>query len=188
MTRPPLVPLPEDAPWRTMVELLTAVGARGAAPALTATSATGDVVRLTGEQLRDLVARGAALLASHGVGPELSVALHFDNRSGLEALVLHWATQWMGAVAVPVGTRLAPPEVTYIVEHADAVLVCSALDSVELAAGVVRDRPRARLLDISEGVLELTAGLPVTSPAAVSELALADVLYTSGTTARRASS
>jgi hypothetical protein len=45
----PLVDL-DDTPWRTMVELLTAVGQRGSAAALTATSSCGAVVTLSGEQ------------------------------------------------------------------------------------------------------------------------------------------
>ncbi len=120
-----LVPLPAEAPWRAMPDLFEAVADRGAQPALSARSAAGDTVCLGGAALTELVARSAALLTASGVDSGSVVGIHLDNASGLEALVLHWATQWSGAVAVPLGTRLARPEIEYIVGHAEVALICS---------------------------------------------------------------
>jgi acyl-CoA synthetase (AMP-forming)/AMP-acid ligase II len=115
------------------------------------------------------------------------VGIHLDNAAGLEALVLHWAAQWLGAVPVPVGTRLAGPEVDHLVAHAGLTVMCSGLGHLALAsAAVERSAPagRVRLLDCSAGLLALTAGRPARPAAAVDEDDLADVLYTSGTTGR----
>ncbi len=128
-----LVPLPVEAPWRTMVELFEAVADRRVQPALTACSAVGDTVRLGGAALTEMVARSASLLAASGVGHGSSVGIHLDNASGLEALVLHWAAQWSGAVAVPLGTRLALPEIEYIVGHAGVDLICSGRGHLTIA-------------------------------------------------------
>lgn len=176
--------LPQDAPWRTIVAVFEAVGARGNRPAISATSATGDVVVLSGEELADLVARTASALAEQGLDAGASVGIHLDNRAGLEALVLHWAAQWLGASAVPVGTRLASREVEFIVEHAEMVLLCSGLDQLHVATDVTQRAPGTQLLDCSAGVLELAAHRAARSPAKVTERDVADILYTSGTTGR----
>ena len=128
-----LVALPAEAPWRTMVELFEAVADRRTQPALSAPSSAGGTVHLGGEALTDVVARSAALLVGAGAGPGASVGIHLDNASGLEALVLHWAVQWSGGVAVPLGTRLALPEIEYIVGHAGVSLICSGGDHLGLA-------------------------------------------------------
>lgn len=167
-----------------MVGVFEAVGARGNSPALTATSASGEVVALSGGALADLIAQGASLLAAHGAGPGATVGIHLDNTAGLEALVLHWAAQWLGAVAVPVGTRLAGPEVGYILEHADVGILCSALGHRGLAQEAVERLPGTLLLDCTSGLRALVDGRPGAPPARVAEGDVADVLYTSGTTGR----
>jgi acyl-CoA synthetase (AMP-forming)/AMP-acid ligase II len=180
----PFMALPPDARFRTMIDVFEWVATRSDAPAFTATSATGQVVRLGSEQLVDTVARGATLLRAHGLDRGAVVGIHLDNRAGLEALVLHWAAQWMGAVPTPLGTRLAPPEVAYIAADADVALVCSALDGLPLARSVVDGLGASgtRLLDCSPGLLALLEGLAPAAPARVDEEDLADILYTSGTT------
>jgi acyl-CoA synthetase (AMP-forming)/AMP-acid ligase II len=72
-----------------MIHLLEEVASRGKSPALTATSADGEVVRLGGEHLAATVARAATMLQRHGVEPGTVVGIHLDNSAGLEALVLH---------------------------------------------------------------------------------------------------
>jgi acyl-CoA synthetase (AMP-forming)/AMP-acid ligase II len=128
------------------------------------------------------VARAATMLQRHGVEPGTVVGIHLDNSAGLEALVLHWATQWLGAAAVPLGTRLTEREVAYIAADADAVLLCSGLGGLNLARAAAG--PTTKVLDCSPGLARLTAGCPTTGPARVTEDVLADVLYTSGTTGR----
>ena len=57
--------------------------------------------------------------------------------------MLHWAAQWTGAVAVPLGTRLALPEIEYIVGHAGVALICSGGDAPH-ARRVRQASPRTR--------------------------------------------
>lgn len=178
-----LVPLPVEAPWRTMVELFEAVADRRGPPALSARSSAGDTVRLGGAALTELVARSASLLIAAGAGPGAAVGIHLDNASGLEALVLHWAAQWTGAVAVPLGTRLALPEIEYIVGHADVSRICSGREHLTLARAA-GDSTHTRVLDVTAGLGELTAPFTPCDGADVSEHDLADILYTSGTTGR----
>ncbi|HEX5587128.1 MAG TPA: AMP-binding protein [Acidimicrobiia bacterium] len=177
-----LMALPADSRFRTMVDVFEWIATRGDQPAFTATSASGEVVRLGSAQLVDAIARAASALQANGVDRGAVVGIHLDNRAGLEALVLHWAAQWMGAVPTPLGTRLTLPEVAYIAGDADVVLVCSALDGLPLASQVVDQLPAARLLDCSAGLDALLAGHGQASPATLDEEDLADILYTSGTT------
>jgi acyl-CoA synthetase (AMP-forming)/AMP-acid ligase II len=183
MTDAAMPALPPDARWRTMIDVFAAVADRGARPALSAPSADGDVVDLSGAALTDLIARAAGLLTAHGAAPGTTVGIHLDNTAALEALVLHWAVQWLGAAPVPLGTRLARPEVEYIVGHAGIVLVCSGLGHLALARAVAATTG-VRILDVSPGLRALTAGRAPTAPGSVDEDDLADVLYTSGTTGR----
>ena len=176
--------LPPDSPWRSMVAVLEAVGARGGRPALTARSADGDDVRLAGAELADLVARMASALAAEGVEAGLTVGIHLDNAAGLEALVLHWAAQWLGAIPVPIGTRLAGPEVDHLVRHAGLTVLCSGLDHLEVARAAVERSAGTRLLDCSPGLRALASRQPARPGASVTEHDVADILYTSGTTGR----
>jgi acyl-CoA synthetase (AMP-forming)/AMP-acid ligase II len=165
-----------------MVELFAAVADRSA-PALSAHSSGGEMDELGGAELTELVARSAAMLNAAGVTRGSSVAIHLDNASGLEALVLHWAVQWSGAVAVPVGTRLALPEVEYIVRHAGVCLICSGRDHLA-AAQAAGESTHTRVLDVSAGLRALTDPFAPRDGDGVSEYDLADLLYTSGTTGR----
>ena len=175
--------LPPDAPWRTLIDVFGAVADRGARAALTAPSADGEMTTLGGEVLVELVARTARALTEHDVGPGTTVGIHLDNTTGLEALVLHWAAQWLGAAPVPLGTRLTRPELEHIVGHARPALICSARGHVELALAVGATTA-VPVLDITGGVHALTIGCTPLAPAAVDEHDVADVLYTSGTTGR----
>ncbi len=167
-----------------MVELFDDVAQRGARPALTATSAAGEVVCLSGDALAASIAQAARLLNRSGVEPGAAVGIHLDNSAGLEALVLHWGAQWLGAIPVPLGTRLAQPEIDYIAGDAGVGVICSALHGVQLAGAVVDGRPGTRLLDCSEGLRALTTKCSPLPAGGVTEHEVADVLYTSGTTGR----
>ena len=175
--------LPPDARWRTMIDVFGAVADRGSRPALSAPSADGRMVSLAGEALVELVARAASVLTAHGARRGATVGIHLDNTSGLEALVLHWAAQWMGAVPVPLGTRLTHPELEYIVRHARVALMCSGAAHLSLARTVAATTA-VSLLDVTAGIHTLAAGHEALTPAAVDEHDVADILYTSGTTGR----
>jgi acyl-CoA synthetase (AMP-forming)/AMP-acid ligase II len=179
-----MLALPAEARLRTMVDLFEDIAGHGSRPAFTATSSCGEVVRLSADGLVASIARAGQLLLDHGVDLGSVVGIHLDNTAGLEALILHWATQWIGAAAVPLGTRLTRPEVANIAADAGVDLVCSALGGLQLARAVVAGLPRARLVDCTPGLVALTESRGMAPAGLVTENDLADVLYTSGTTGR----
>ena len=175
-----LVPLPADAPARTVPALVELAGSHGAKPILTATSACGEERTIASEELPETVGRAASFLAGEGVEEGTHVGLHLDNESGLEALVFHLALQWLGAVAVPVGTRSSPREVRTVMAHAGIELLVTSAAGHAVAAESAGDG--TRILDCRAGLAELIRGAPPRGPASVTESTLADILYTSGTT------
>ena len=74
--------------------------------------------RLTYAQLWDAAARVAGGLRAAGIAPGDRVANHLPN--GNDWVLAFWGTLLAGAVAVPVNTRFAPAEVTYVVEDSGA--------------------------------------------------------------------
>jgi long-chain acyl-CoA synthetase len=99
-------------------------------------------------------ARVAGGLRASGVGRGDRVAIHMPN--GIDWALAFFATQMLGAVAVPVNTRLAAEEVAYVLDDSAAAFT--------LGAG---------------------APLPAGEPVQAEELApedLAAIFYTSGTT------
>jgi len=127
-----------------------AVEARPGAEALIC----GDV-RLSFEELAAQAAGVASALAARGVRQGDRVAMRLGNRVEFATTLL--GILHLGAVAVPIGMRLAPPEVEYIVADCGVkVLIDDAI------AGGARDVPAA----------------------AVDEEDTAIILYTSGTTGR----
>lgn len=110
--------------------------------------------RLTYAQLWDRSARVAGGLRAAGVSPGDRVANHLPN--GNDWVLTFWGTLLAGAITVPVNTRLAAPEVAYVVSDSGATLV-----------------------------VEPGPPLPDGEPCAVADAAHADVaaiFYTSGTT------
>lgn len=131
------------------------------------------------------VARGLADLA--GVGPGTAVAWLLGNDAGGQALLLYHAVLRLGALNVPVNTRLAPPEVRHILA-ASGARVCVATDDLrelvtEAAAAVDAVR---RVVIVGDGAdlcwEDLLACEPLTEPTPVDEDSVANLLYTSGTT------
>jgi len=110
--------------------------------------------RLTFEGLRERSASVAGGLAARGVRQGDRVAMRLGNRVEFATTLL--GILHLGAIAVPIGMRLAKPEVEYIVGQ------CGARLLVEDAPEGGRDVPVA----------------------AVSEEETAIILYTSGTTGR----
>ncbi len=113
-----------------------------------------DGPRLTYRQLWDRAARVAGGLAAGGVERGDRVAILLP--AGVDWVLCFFGIQLAGAVAVPVNTRFAPPEIEY-------VLADSGSDAVVRAGDTLPDGP----------------------PLAVDDLArseLAAIFYTSGTT------
>lgn len=172
--------LPDTAPWRTLAELIDAAAERGSQPWLTAQSADGDTHTVTYAELPGLIGRAAELLRAHGVDQGVAVGLDFDNRFGLEAMVLHHAVHWCGGVTVPVNARFSERELRAVVADADIRVLCTAGELRVVATSAIAGTA-VGMLDCSEGLMHLLAGHVSGSRTPVSEQDVADLLYTSGT-------
>ncbi|TML04297.1 MAG: long-chain fatty acid--CoA ligase, partial [Actinobacteria bacterium] len=110
--------------------------------------------RITYAQLWDRAARVAGGLKGAGVGAGDRVAIRLGN--GADWVIAFWGVQLLGAVVVPVNTRFASSEVTYVLEDSGASFVF-------------------------EGGNALPDGDPVVAEGAEPD-DLAAIFYTSGTT------
>lgn len=124
----------------------------------------------------------AAVLGEHGVGRGDRVAVRMGNRS--EFLTTSFAAWSLGAITVPVNTRLHGEEVRYILDHAGAACVVTeaSLDGPDgvghhRASRIVVDQLSASTSPSREGSARLRSC--VTSGAPIQRL-----MYTSGTTSR----
>jgi long-chain acyl-CoA synthetase len=110
--------------------------------------------RLTYRQLWDRAARVAGGLAAGGVGRGDRVAILLP--AGVDWVLSFFGIQLAGAVAVPVNTRFAPPEIEY-------VLADSGADAVLRPGDALPEGPPMAVEDLTRGEL-------------------AAIFYTSGTT------
>jgi 2-furoate---CoA ligase len=110
-----------------------------------------------GMRYDELLPRISRIAGGLGVEPGVRVAVVLDNR--LDTALLYWATQWAGAVFVPLSWRLSAEELDYCTGDAGAEIVIRDGDSLP-------DGP------VHNGALERDDR----------EISL--VLYTSGTTGR----
>ena len=78
-------------------------------------------VRLTYSELADIVERTAAGLRQLGVEKDDRIGVLLGNRA--EYIVAVLAALRVGAIAVPIGTRLVADEVRYVLEHCGAALL-----------------------------------------------------------------
>ena len=139
----------------------------------------------------------AAGLAQRGVGPGDRVAMLLSNR--VEFITTLLATLRLGAIVVPIGTRLQTPEIAYIVAHSGAaVLVYDAELTSRLPAPADVPQLRHRVAVESAGNAsasdemaedgESFAALCMEGRAppvhSTVEDAVAAILYTSGTTGK----
>ena len=83
-----------------------------------------DGPRLTYQQLWDSAARVAGGLVASGVGPGDRVANLLP--AGVDWVLGFLGTQLAGAVAVPVNSRFAPPEIDHVLTDSGAVTVLRA--------------------------------------------------------------
>lgn len=138
--------------------------------------------RVSYQVLSELAGTVAANLAARGVGPGDRVAVMLQN--GLDAIVSVVAIAWIGAVIVPIGTRLRRPEIGHIFSDSEPVAVIHAN---EFAHELPQEGP-AQNLRFATGSqawadLAQARGMPLPSPAIAQE-DLFGILYTSGTTGR----
>lgn len=137
--------------------------------------------RLTYRDLHERVLRLANALRGRGVRPGDRVAYLGPNHPAfLETL---FATAALGAVFVPLNTRLADPEIAYLLDDAGAAVLVSGPEHAATAAAV-GDRPAvAHRVAVGDGYEELLAAAP--ADPVDERVTLADtcmIMYTSGTT------
>ena len=148
-------------------------------------------VRLSYAELNARAALAAGGLALRGVVAGDRVALLLGNR--VEFVTTLLAVLRLGAVAVPMGTRLQGPEVAYIVQHSGAKAIVHDADlasrvptpdaapdlRLRVSAGGPADGSE-RYESIEEGL----EGSDVSEVVRAPEEAVAVIVYTSGTTGR----
>ena len=146
--------------------------------------------RRTWSETADRVARLAGGLKQAGLQPGDRVAILALNSD--RYLELMYAIPWLGAVMVPVNTRLAPPEIRYILEDSEArILFVDGATKVHVSA-LLGQLPRI------EETFYLDEDVPPSGVRAYEELAtgpaiedagaggdnLAGLFYTGGTTGK----
>ncbi|GAA3015284.1 acyl-CoA synthetase [Microbacterium aurantiacum] len=143
----------------------------------------GDEVITYGE-FADTAARLGTALRARGVAPGESVAFFGENSPHF--LTVMFAASHIGAVFVPVNTRLAPPEIAHVLADSGARVVVhepAAAERMAAAApGVARvsaDELAGIAASVAEG--ETPADL---EPHPTDADAPAAIIYTSGTTGR----
>jgi fatty-acyl-CoA synthase len=148
-------------------------------------------------QFAERIGRLSGALARAGVGPGDRVAVLAPNVP--VALEAHFAVLALRAVLVAINTRLAPDEVTYILEHSGAKVVLVDPELAPRAAGAAGLSPRPLLVNVEDPVAGI-GGTPLPGPgyeefvrdAAVlpidgsidDEDRITSINYTSGTTGR----
>jgi fatty-acyl-CoA synthase len=138
--------------------------------------------RLTYRELRDRVHRIAAGLAKRGLRRGDRVAVMGGN--GLLFFDAYLAAAYLGAAAVPLNSRLAPPEIAYQLAHSEPSLaLADAIHAEQLVTGL----PTGVEMLVA-GTPEYTGLLSTEVPNDIAERAepgdVALVIYTSGTTGR----
>ena len=126
---------------------------------------------------RELAAALAANLSARGVGKGERVAVMLANR--VEAVLSVIAIARIGAIVVPIGTRLRRPEITYIFDDAQPIAVIHG----EEFAGELPDTGPAHAMRFACGSVAwnalLEAGTPAAPPVDVAEEDVFGILYTS---------
>ncbi|MFI1382527.1 AMP-binding protein [Embleya sp. NPDC020886] len=131
--------------------------------------------------------RFAHLLYDAGLRPGDHVAIALENHPLY--LALTWAAQCSGLIYTPVGVRLHPDELAYVVDNCGARVFVTSAAQAELA-GAIRDRaPRVERWLMLDGAVpgfepyEVAVRTCPSTPLA-SRFEGADMLYSSGTTGR----
>ena len=143
-------------------------------------------------ELNDLTDRMAAALIDRGIGGGDRVALHFANGSDIASA--YYACFKIGAIAVPLNTRMTGLELQYVLDHSGARLYLGQPELYRVIEPVRADVPGVEQFLLSGDSTAFTGVAPLTllqqfpAPYAdfpsVSDTAVAVILYTSGTTAR----
>ena len=112
----------------------------------------------------ELLPRVARIAGGLGVAPGARVAVVLDNR--LETALLYWASQWAGAVFVPLSWRLSDDELEYCIGDAGAQIVIRdgdpLPDGTEHGGALDRDDREISLLLYTSGTTGRPKGVPRT--------------------------
>lgn len=151
-------------------------------------------------QLDSQVNRVANGLVRLGVGPGIGVAIMMPNSP--EWLFVYFATQKLGAFAVPVNVALKGESLRHVLDHSDAALLVTHPAYLPAVRALLDECPKIHQVVVdtteSEGAVEDGAGAdrlegsmtlaelmqaPDTPPlVSIDPLAISALLYTSGTT------
>jgi crotonobetaine/carnitine-CoA ligase len=139
-----------------------------------------DGTTFTYERFAELVARARGLLATRGVGPGGRVALMFKNS-------LFYPTAWLGvttlgAVAVPVNSRLGPDDAGYVVRHSGAELLICDSSTAPVARTVAEGRLPVLEVEPEAHEPDVLRSAEARGREHTTVDTLANVQYTSGTT------
>ncbi len=138
----------------------------------------------------EAVARLAGGLRSIGVGRDTKVVVHLRNCP--ELLVAWFAITRLGGVVVPNIVANMAPETEHVVAHSDAEIVITSAAYAELFDDVLPRTPAVRAVVMTsrdgaaDGISydELAASAPVADWPAIDSEDVAEMIFTSGTTAR----
>src|SRR5690625_2652464 len=125
---------------------------------------------------------GQYLRTEYSIQPGDRIALFAKNR--VEYLILMYATWWIGAVVVPVNSRLHPSEVAWILDNAEASLLCTDDGTLHKELSLPA---KCREVGFDSDELQALIAAPSDSllpPSSMDADALAWLFYTSGTTGR----
>ncbi|GAB17181.1 putative fatty-acid--CoA ligase [Gordonia effusa NBRC 100432] len=142
--------------------------------------------RLTYREFADRTGRLVSALHGWGIAPGDRVAALCSNSHVM--LELHHAIPAMGAVLVPVNTRLAAAEVAYILDHSGAHVLVVTGEYRELALAATAAKPDIRVIVADGPGSEYESTLSTTGFTEIGPIEADDALlainYTSGTTGR----
>ena len=139
--------------------------------------------RLTYDELQAQARRLAQALTDRGVVKGDRVAVMLPNQK--EAVLSVIAICQIGAVVVPLGTRLRAPEISYIFEDAQPVaIIHAAAFTAELPAGGPDASMRLECGSQPWKAMLAESQTPCAAPVQVDEHDAFGILYTSGTTGK----
>ncbi|MHA6669385.1 acyl-CoA synthetase [Homoserinimonas sp. A447] len=143
----------------------------------------GDGQTLTYRRLADMADGISAILAQRDIGKGDRVAFLGENSP--EFLAALFGTVQLGAVFVPINTRLAPPEIEHVLTDSGARALIHDLEFTERVAEVAASVPH-RIVTGAGGLSELLAKASIgrVAAAVVTLDDPAAILYTSGTTGK----
>ena len=128
----------------------------------------------------DLTKRLVTLFRERGVGKGDRIAWLGKNADMY--FLLYLAAARVGAVMVPIGWRLAAPEIAYILKDTEAKLLFAGAEFVETASKVAGDVPGKPQVIEAEAARREAAALPPATYEAPGADEPVLQLYTSGTT------